>query len=237
MNINEIKSIICGLGATLQQKQQARIEYGKLLAQCPHTQRGQIGKWVVENGLDFVKGRAERAACKWLASELIVCPSILLNCEAYTAIKMKVWVQAQRKRAEQPAEEAAPEAAEKQPEGYGMKLRDCRAGITNAMKRLGELYDATGIHPALTTADDLGTHPQGLAYVALMGGKETYGEAIYRQPTGAETLPEGGRLLGYAKVLRYRVVIEEADAEVWSEVPGISGLVTRLSSETIREIK
>lgn len=71
MELAEIQSLISGIAAPKEVKRQAWIEYGRLLSQCPHKKRSDVGKWVAEQGLDFVESTDERAAAKRLSNYVI----------------------------------------------------------------------------------------------------------------------------------------------------------------------
>jgi hypothetical protein len=62
MEVNEIRKILSGLKVPVAVKRQAWIDYGGLLAKCPHKQGAKIGAWIREQGLDFVEDRIERSA-------------------------------------------------------------------------------------------------------------------------------------------------------------------------------
>ena len=233
--LNEIKELISGgLVRDVAAIRQAWIEYGALLLKCPFKWRAEIGAWVREQGLDFVKDNNDRAAAKKLAGSTSGTFLMLKDCPYSSPTSILQWIRRQNKPAAEtstePVATGSPEKAD------GMNLANTTRDIRNAMGELSRIYKSTGKHPRLVAQDSKSTGAQGAGMVTVLGG-ETYGGAIYRKPDGGEKLDGSGTMLGYAKVLRYRLVVEEADAEVWDNVEGISGWVTVLRTDTIRAVK
>ena len=85
-------SVLSGLRTPVEQKLQIWIDYGWMLAQCPYTQRKQIGKWVREQGLDFVEDNKYRAAAKKLAILKSKNPLILSDCPYSHPIHAVQWL-------------------------------------------------------------------------------------------------------------------------------------------------
>jgi len=92
MDRDRIKLLIGGIEAPAEERRQAWIEYGGLLAQCPYTQRNQVGKWVVEQGLDYVEDDKDRSASKRLFNLSIDAKIKLGDCKAAHPRTVIAWL-------------------------------------------------------------------------------------------------------------------------------------------------
>lgn len=95
MELRKIRTILSGLKVSVEIKRQAWIEYGGLLAQCPHKQGAKIGEWVREQKLDFITERQERAAAKRLFNCIHLYTVKLDDCPHSNPVHVISWLQDQ----------------------------------------------------------------------------------------------------------------------------------------------
>jgi len=140
LNIEEIKELIAptSFKRDVPTVRAAWIAYGGLLAQCPHTQGDKIGMWVVEQGLDFVESKYERAAAKKLFGIGEFPNANLDDCPYSSPVDVLKWL---RKRAPKPESEGYVSPNEAQDVDYALNkyqvaLSDAQIAVEVALSAM-----------------------------------------------------------------------------------------------------
>lgn len=172
--LKAIRSILSGLEVSVEQKRQAWIDYGEMLAQCPYTQGAQIGAWVRQQGLDFVPRNQDRADAKNLFNITEVCNVNLSNCPHSHPVDVLTWL---RKTGQIEFTPRVKSEADDQPETDAEGAEDLSFyGQTVALRNAARQFvnkQLSDLDPDLTeqTVLDIAQMPAGVTWAACPSGR------------------------------------------------------------------
>jgi hypothetical protein len=153
MELTQIREILSGLRVPVEVRRQAWIEYGRRLAQCPYTQRRQVGEWVRKQGLDFVEDGNERSAARRLANFMINHDISLDGCQLATPSRVIAWLQDSGQ-----IEVRHREPCEAQDDGQRVHVASIdRVALANFARSFVESGGLTAISAGATTETIVGT--------------------------------------------------------------------------------